>query len=297
MRENRTSGLMSGEGKRSDAERPKPPRPSSTPPKNQYFSSYDALDKKPVSRKADFMEVQSNVTDIADDAGSEPQRITVVESTVRALKQGIMQARYAPGQRLVEAELMQEYSVSRAPVREALRRLAADGLVDIEPYRGAVVRRLTREGLVNGFQLREVLEGFAARQAAERVAGLGKDAAKIKRALRALLREATDNPDQYMEQNIRFHAFIAELSGNDLVGRALSQVQMPALRAYFPRVLDDEAIQDSKIEHRNIAEAILDGDANRAEQTMREHVRRTGVLAEKLPESLFPGNRAADGVD
>ncbi len=243
------------------------------------------------------MEVQSNVTDIADDAGSEPQRITVVESTVRALKQGIMQARYAPGQRLVEAELMQEYSVSRAPVREALRRLAADGLVDIEPYRGAVVRRLTREGLVNGFQLREVLEGFAARQAAERVAGLGKDAAKIKRALRALLREATDNPDQYMEQNIRFHAFIAELSGNDLVGRALSQVQMPALRAYFPRVLDDEAIQDSKIEHRNIAEAILDGDANRAEQTMREHVRRTGVLAEKLPESLFPGNRAADGVD
>lgn len=68
---------------------------------------------------------RSNAPVVADDPRPGPQRITVVDSTVRALKLGIMEARYAPGQRLVEAEVMQELSVSRAPVREALRRRTA----------------------------------------------------------------------------------------------------------------------------------------------------------------------------
>src|SRR5512134_3171820 len=90
---------------------------------------------------------------------------TVVEATIEAIKSGIFEGRYAPGQRLIEADLTRELSVSRGPLREALGRLVADGLVEIEPYRGAIVARPSREDVANTLQLREVLEGLAARLA------------------------------------------------------------------------------------------------------------------------------------
>ena len=85
---------------------------------------------------------------------------------IEAITDGVKDGRYAPGQRLVEADLTAELGVSRGPLREALGRLAAEGVLELEPYRGAVVRRLTREDVEDLFSVREVLEGEAARLAA-----------------------------------------------------------------------------------------------------------------------------------
>ena len=218
-----------------------------------------------------------------------PVRVTVVAQTLEAVRSGIMRGRYAPGQRLIEADLMRELSVSRGPVREALRRLAAEGLVIIEPYRSAVVARLTREGLADAFRIRELLEVLGASLAAERIGQASGGARAAEKKLRALADLDPNDAEDYMERNHRFHSYIAELSGNAHLPRFLAQLQTPALRSHFPRVVDRDAIKRSNAEHREVVAAICDRDPARAAQAMRRHVRRTGELSLRLPEFLFSG--------
>ncbi len=97
---------------------------------------------------------------------SDVSRGEVVNFVIQHLRDGIFLGRFAPGQRLITSELMTDIGVSRGSLREAFSRLAADGIVDLVPNRGAVVRRLSRVELINLFRIREVLEGLAARQAA-----------------------------------------------------------------------------------------------------------------------------------
>src|SRR3546814_7375523 len=92
-----------------------------------------------------------------------------VERVAAILKEQILDGSLAPGQRLISRDLIEELGISRGPLREAFRRLAADRLIELIPNRGAVVRRLSRAEIINLFQIREALEGQAARLAAERI--------------------------------------------------------------------------------------------------------------------------------
>ncbi len=221
-----------------------------------------------------------------------PAGQTVVERAMGIVRAGIMRGRYAPGQRLVEADLMRELGVSRGAVRDVLSRLAADGLAMIEPYRGAIVARLTREGLRSSFEVRELLEGLAARQAAERFGRRELDRTTVERNLRDYGASSSGEKDEYMERNVRFHNYIAELSGNVHLPRILTQIQVPALRSHFPNILDSAALTNSTREHFEIVRAICSGDGARAEKAMRGHVHRTAKLAELLPDYLFPAARS-----
>ena len=95
--------------------------------------------------------------------------VSAVDQVIHSVKDGIREARYAPGQRLAESELMREAGVSRGSVREALRRLASEGFVEWQRYRGASIVRMSRAQVLDFLHLRELLEGFAARSAAERI--------------------------------------------------------------------------------------------------------------------------------
>ena len=221
-------------------------------------------------------------------------RTTAVEATTQAIRQAILRDRYAPGQRLIEAELMREHLVSRGPVREALRRLASEGLIDIEPYRGAVVRRLSRKSLADAFELREVLEGVAARAAADRFADALQNEDEAAILLRDFIEgEASEDEDadQHLVENSAFHAAIVKLSGNMHTAALLSNTQTPALRAHFSMLLDKPAMRRSLVEHREIAMAIMKGDAAGAERAIRKHLRSTAKLTQKLPDFLFPGDK------
>lgn len=222
------------------------------------------------------------------DTISRPPGQTVVEHALGIVRSGIMRGRYVPGQRLVEADLMEEMNISRGPIREVLRRLAADGLVTIEPYRGAVVARLTREGLQSSFDVREALEGLAARQAAERFSRGELDRLTVEKELREFAGTGSGEKDEYMERNVRFHDYIARLSRNIHLPRILTQLQVPALRSHFPNLLDDEALVTSTREHLAVVKAICSGDGARAEKAMRSHIRRTAKLSKHLPNYLFP---------
>jgi DNA-binding GntR family transcriptional regulator len=223
-----------------------------------------------------------------------PVRMTVVQLTLEAVRSGVMRGRYAPGQRLIEADLMRELAVSRGVVREVLRRLAAEGLIIIEPYRSAVVARLTREGLADAFRIRELLEVLGASLAAERIGQANGGARMAEKRLRELAVLDPNDADDYMERNYRFHSYIAELSGNAHLPRFLAQLQTPALRSHFPRVVDRDAIKRSNAEHRAVVAAICDRDPARAAQAMRRHVRRTGELSKRLPAFLFSGPGVPD---
>jgi DNA-binding GntR family transcriptional regulator len=213
---------------------------------------------------------------------------TAVDSVVEAITEGVKDGRYAPGQRLVEADLTRELGVSRGPLREALGRLAAEGIVVNEPYRGAVVRKLTRADIVDLFQIREVLEGEAARLAALSIAE-GDHRRRVAASLKTLERFKR-RPDTYayMDENTRFHDLVVELSGNKLLARLIGQLQVHAFRLLLRRlVAESDAVGDSIREHESVARAILAGDGRAAEREMRKHVRRSGRMVLRTAERVL----------
>ncbi|MGH9030636.1 MAG: GntR family transcriptional regulator [Acidimicrobiia bacterium] len=212
-------------------------------------------------------------------------RATAVESVMEAITEGVKDGRYAPGQRLVEADLTAELGVSRGPLREALGRLAAEGLLELEPYRGAVVRKLARGEVVDLFRVRELLEGEAARLAALRI-----DEDDHRRRLETgidavnMFRRRADSRG-YMDENARFHELIVDLSRNRLLARLIGQLHVHAFRLLIRRVVvDGSAVEDSIRDHDEVAAAVLAGDARGAERAMRAHVRRSGEMVLRTAE-------------
>lgn len=212
---------------------------------------------------------------------------SVVDFIADSILKGIHEGQYAPGQRLVESDITQELGVSRGPLREAFRRLAADGILDIQAHRGAAVRRHSRAELSELFRVREVLEGLAARTAAERIDGPG-----IKQTVLAALRHLHQAGPlfdvlDHIEDNESFHRTIFELSGNRFLQRVMTPLQMPTYRAAFFRLFRSANRQRSLAQHIAILEAILAGNPDRAEKEMRKHVRDTEELSRKLSDILF----------
>jgi len=208
-----------------------------------------------------------------------------IEALTRAIREGV----YPAGQRLVEAQLTQDLGVSRGSLREALRRLASDGLIVLEPHRGAVVKRIERDGVIDILLVREALEGLAAALAAQSI-----DSDANREQAEAMLVEVreirnTAGDVDYLEDNLIFHRAIVELSGNTVLGQQIEQLQLPTIRSEFFGNLNGSHWQRSLGEHEAILEAILDADAILAEQLMRAHVRRSRKLFEQMPEDVLAG--------
>ena len=199
------------------------------------------------------------------------------------IRRHIQEGFLAPGQRLIEAELMARLPVGRSTLREAFLKLAAEGLVALQHQRGACVRRMTRSDLAELFQLRECLEGFAAGLAAGQVAA-GSHRAWLAEARRVWLSdEVLNNELSHMENNVPLHDGIVAMAGNRRLMASLKVLELPAYRLQFLRLLDREQRTISAGEHLDIIDAILAGKAARADKLMRAHVRRAGQLAQGIP--------------
>jgi DNA-binding GntR family transcriptional regulator len=195
----------------------------------------------------------------------------------------ILEGMLSPGQRLIESDLMQELDVGRSTIREAFLRLDAEGFVELRHQRGAVVRRLTRRDMGELFALRERLEGLGAALAAENVDNPGHR--EWLQSARKIWREDDVIADamRHMAQNVELHRGINRMSGNARLQRMLEPLQMPGYRMQFLQLTDDKRRRASATEHVAIIDAILAGDAVKAEKLMREHVKRAGKLAQQLP--------------
>lgn len=212
------------------------------------------------------------------------------DSVAGFLVAAIMSGRLVPGQRLIEAELTSQLGVSRGPVREAFRRLAAEGLIEIVPNRGAVVRRLSMEEALELFEIRTELEALAARRAAENM----KDAhvrsafdAAIAPIWSISIRHSTTD---YLQENQRFHTAIMVASGNTQLVKLHQQLHLSLILAQISSSLSSHVISASLNEHRLIASAIRARDADAADRAIREHLIRAQGFMRVMPPEIFRGD-------
>jgi DNA-binding GntR family transcriptional regulator len=213
---------------------------------------------------------------------------TVVEYAISALREAIRDGRLAQGQRLVVADVTKMLGVSNGPVREAIRRLTGEGLVAIAPHRGASVRELTSRDVREIFEIREVLEGLAARLAAKHIAT--RDYRRRLEATVEDMRRAVEDGPKYVTHNQNFHELICEMAENERVREQSRQLTLPIYRFRYHYLMDPSYARTSAAEHDRIAEAILDGDEVRAERFMRSHVRNSGAAMLQALEANKPAH-------
>jgi DNA-binding GntR family transcriptional regulator len=212
-----------------------------------------------------------------------PQHGTTVAHIVQRLRDDILTRRLPPGVRLVEGELTARFVVSRGPVREALRRLAADGLIEHVPHRGALVRRLSAREIRELFEVRIELECLAGRLAAINADKRTRN--RFARAIRPIFETAQRNASEYLSENAAFHRAIMELAGNRQLRDVAVRLQLPLIMAQVGDVLSAEILDVSVREHRSIAEAIVSRDPLAAAEAMRAHLERAAALAVSRSEA------------
>jgi DNA-binding GntR family transcriptional regulator len=210
-------------------------------------------------------------------APAPPAHGATVAFIVERLRDDILAGRLRPGSRLVECDLTARFAVSRGPVREALRRLAADGLIEHWPHRGAVVRRLGEREIRELFLIRIELEALAARLAAATRAPDRR--ARFVASTKPIYADAPRNSCEYLKENAAFHDAVMALADNLQLRELAARLQLPLIMAQVGDVLTPSVLEASVREHRSIAQAILDHDPEAASARMRAHLERAAALA------------------
>lgn len=191
------------------------------------------------------------------------------------IREGILRGRFAPGEHLKEEELAAHAGVSRTPVREALRRLIREGLVEHAPNVGTRVIRWTEKELDDVFELRAMLEGHAAARAAEAIgAEQLRELRQLAEEMEALALQANeDAQDQIADRNRSFHRIILEIGGGPRLGDLLGTVvSIPVLLRTFRRYRDEE-LKRSMRHHRELIDAFEARDGIWARAVMQAHLR------------------------
>lgn len=193
----------------------------------------------------------------------------LTQQLVEALREKILSAELTPGERLVEERLSEEFSVSRVPVREALRQLAASGLVIIEPRKGASVAQFNMHLLRELVEVRATLEALNARLAAKR-----HDPHQIA-ALQTLLDEGvqranTGDADVLGELNTKFHVALGDIAANSVLQEMMSSLR-DRTAIFFTPLNRDRAPQNWE-EHAAILRAVIKGDPELAGLLAARHI-------------------------
>jgi DNA-binding GntR family transcriptional regulator len=203
------------------------------------------------------------------------RRSTLGDDVYEAVKRLIMEHELAPGDRLNIDALARELAVSPTPVRESLARLEADGLVRKRPLAGYTVSPLlTRREFTDMFDMRLVLEGAAARWAAQRADPAGRTAITGESATMAPVippgQDGRRTYSTFTALDARFHDLIADAAGNPLLREAIQRLHahLHLHRLYFPYAQSGTTNE----EHRRIAAAIQAGDGDAAETAMHTHL-------------------------
>lgn len=213
------------------------------------------------------------------------------EQVYHQLREQILDGKLKPGEALKERDLCEALDVSRTPVREALRRLFADGLTEMRPRRSIVVSSYSEEEVSEIFELGIVLESFVAGLAAQKATA--DDVAKLETILVRMQGMLDDGgaarSSEYAKLDQMLHDAIAAAARNPRIAQILRQaVSLRLLTNVMAQYADDD-FSGSLAQHRQIVRAIAAGDAEWAQTAMASHV-RSGRAAGK-PDSLKPASR------
>jgi GntR family transcriptional regulator, vanillate catabolism transcriptional regulator len=203
-----------------------------------------------------------------------------IERAVLRLRELILRGEFEAGERVSEAPLTSRLGVSRTPIRLALERLAHEGLLEPYPTGGFVARRFTLQEVWDGIEVRGLLEGAAARMAAERLENEAETAAlrSIQKEMDALGEPISETFPDYLAINDRFHAEVLRLSKNEALRHGLDRLYslpltsrhaLVSLQTKFPEATEIFLI--GRDQHLRIIEAISQRQGSRAESIAREH--------------------------
>lgn len=208
----------------------------------------------------------------------QPQATLVRQQVIDGLRDAIIAMRLLPGARLIERELVEWSGVSRATVREAVRVLAAEGLVEFTPHRGAIVCSPTVREAREIYDIRALLEGSACRQCAENATAAQVRA--VRRAFDGFVRRAeTGSIAAMLKAKGRLYDAIFDGADNLTIRQVLSQLQARVTSLRALSMSQDGRIERTLVEIRAIVDAIEAGDAAAAELASIEHVRAAGEVA------------------
>jgi DNA-binding GntR family transcriptional regulator len=200
------------------------------------------------------------------------QRMTAHQMVRDTLRLAILSGRLVGGTRLVQADIAATLEVSTTPVREALRELASEGLIQFDPHRGAVVHEIDLDELREIYEIRMVLEPLAVRLAAARITD-----EQLERAAE-LVREmdATDDPGWWVERNWQFHSLIEQAAGSRRLGNVIKTVQNSATLYIAHAVQVHPArMKEGNAEHRALLVALRKHDGDKAAAILQKHLGRT----------------------
>lgn len=228
---------------------------------------------------------------MATEGGKTADRSVTTGAIVAELKSRILRGEYAFGQRLIEMDLAAEFGAGRGRIREAFRMLVGEGYLEFVANRGVLVRRYTRDEMIAIGRVREVLEGLAARLAAEK--SLDAEGREDLEAAQARMdaAETAGDLDLFNAENRNYHSLIEALAGNELVGTFIDRVRTPLVRLQLPRSFAVDSMARSNKDHRLITMAILNGGADAAEAAMRAHVRAGNEHIASLSDDVFKDGR------
>jgi DNA-binding GntR family transcriptional regulator len=187
------------------------------------------------------------------------------------LRAAILRGEYAPLQRLIETELIERYGTTRFVLRNALTRLATEGMVELQPNRGARVRRISAEEAIEITEIRRAVEALVAARAAQRITD--EEITDLK-ALGSAMTSAVENMDTlgYSELNAQLHSSVRRIADHHTATRIIEQLHGQMVRHQFRLSLVPGRPSVSLPEHLAIIDAICARDPEQAERAMRVHL-------------------------
>ncbi|MFC3101453.1 GntR family transcriptional regulator [Altererythrobacter lauratis] len=203
------------------------------------------------------------------------------------IRSQIRAARLVPGQRLIEVDLIRQTGGSRFKVREALQRLAAEDLVEIEEFRGASVRGASMEEVRQLYRARAALEGICAGDFARLATP------EEKQRLREIAEEMEDcveggTRERFGALNAQWHTLIMRVTGNEVIETLVKRLNTPVHHLLFETFYRGDRLREAVADHRLILDAILAGDAPRAEAAMRQHIENGHRFLSSLDAAMHP---------
>lgn len=213
-----------------------------------------------------------------------PTHMPLRELVYEELRTSILTGKIKPGTRLMEVDLAEDMGVSRTPIREAIRKLEKEGLVLIEPRRGAYASPISLKDIVDILEVRSNLEGLAASYAAERMNDAQKkELFELSRRFHQAVIDG--NAAGMISNDTKFHHLIVEASGNKHLIQVVEQLQELVLRFRYIYFTDFKRAEEMIPEHQQIYEQIVSGNGSKARWEAYNHIDRLKDMI--IKEELF----------
>ena len=223
------------------------------------------------------------------------RRVPFARQIADTLRDMIVRGDLAAGSRIIERMLCERLSVSRTPLREALKLLEADGLIELTQNRGARVMSLTIEEAAHLFEVIAGLEGFAAELAVARARPEDIGALDLQHA-QMLRHYADQEKDAYFALNNALHDAVVRLSGNPLLIATHASIMLRARRGRYMAIIDPKRWRESVAEHEALMVAFHARDSTAAAALWRRHLQRTGETVRAALNGAGNDSDAADAA-